>query len=380
MSLMPLDPSHPLFKVMNPGLINPGSIGRPNMGGLGGLFGQVQQGQQQQGGLRGLLSNPDLAMALLANSGYSPHKRGFGEILGTSALQARQMGQQREDDAFKRKYMEAQMGAMGGKPIPVMGPDGKPIYVAENDAVGKTPLLSGSGNDGIGQYNPRDYTPKSWAQFLLDKDPSKLERYESPRQEFKPSFRNVTRTLPDGSTQIGSYDTSTGMYDWNGEIVPAGTKPRVDAQGAAEGKIAGERAANNPRAYEVYKAGMQGLDKALSNTVTGPIAGRSPALTAAQQTGEGAIDIVQPVLKQLFRDAGEGTFTEGDQALLLRMTPNRKDHPETRAAKLEMIDAIVKAKLGMGDAASAQTQPFFIPQQAPGGQPSLEDIRKKYGR
>jgi hypothetical protein len=112
MSLMPLDPSHPLFKVMNPGPINPGSIGRPNMGGLGGLFGQVQQGQQQQGGLRGLLSNPDLAMALLANSGYSPHKRGFGEILGTSALQARQMGQQREDDAFKRKYMEAQMQKM----------------------------------------------------------------------------------------------------------------------------------------------------------------------------------------------------------------------------------------------------------------------------
>jgi hypothetical protein len=328
----------------------------------------VPMGQPQQVNaldrLKGMWSNPDLAMALLANSGYSPHKRSFGEILGTSMMQANQLKSGRDDDAFKRKYMEAQMAAMGQnqrKPVVIAGPDGKPIYVAEDEAIGKSPFLQGSANDGIGQYNPRDYTPKSWAGFLLDKDPSKLERYESPRQEFKPSFRNVQRTLPDGSTQIGSYDTSTGMYDWNGEIVPAGTKPRVDAQGTATGKIAGERAANNPRAYEVYKAGVAGLDKALSQTSTGPVVGRIPALTANQQIGEGAIDIVQPVLKQLFRDAGDGTFTEGDQALLLRMTPNRTDLPETRAAKLEMIDAIVKAKLGIGDSGkSGDADPLGI--------------------
>jgi hypothetical protein len=320
--------------------------------------------QQSPAGWRGLLQNQDLAMALLANSGYSPQKRSFGEIVGTSMMQAQGMKSQRDEDAFKRKYMEAQIQAMGQtsrKPVVITGPDGKPIYVSENDAIGKAPFLQGPNNDGIGQYNPRDYTPKSWAQFLSDKDPSKLERYESPRQEFKPSFRNVTRTLPDGSTQIGSYDTSTGMYDWNGEIVPPGTKPRVDAQGTAKGKIAGEREANNPRAYEVYKAGIAGLDSALSNTATGPVVGRIPALTANQQIGEGAIDIVQPMLKQLFRDAGEGTFTEGDQALLLRMTPNRKDHPETRKAKLEMIDSIVKAKLGIGaDGASKDSDPLGI--------------------
>ncbi len=70
------------------------------------------QPQQPPSGWRGLLQNQDLAMALLANSGYSPQKRSFGEILGTSMMQANQMKSGREDDAFKRKYMEAQMAQM----------------------------------------------------------------------------------------------------------------------------------------------------------------------------------------------------------------------------------------------------------------------------
>lgn len=64
--------------------------------------------------MSGFANNPDLAMALLSNSGYGP-KRSFGEVLGTSMMQANQMGQQRQDDAFKRQYMQAQMNAMGGK-------------------------------------------------------------------------------------------------------------------------------------------------------------------------------------------------------------------------------------------------------------------------
>jgi hypothetical protein len=79
----------------------------------------VPMGQPQQVNaldrLKGMWNNPDLAMALLANSGYSPQKRSFGEILGTSMMQANQLKSGREDDAFKRKYMEAQMQAMGGQ-------------------------------------------------------------------------------------------------------------------------------------------------------------------------------------------------------------------------------------------------------------------------
>jgi hypothetical protein len=65
-------------------------------------------GQPPPTGLRGLLGNRDLALALLANSGYGP-KQSFGQVLGKSALMADQMGQQRQEDAFKQQYMQAQM-------------------------------------------------------------------------------------------------------------------------------------------------------------------------------------------------------------------------------------------------------------------------------
>src|SRR6187549_1203757 len=109
---------------------------------------QFSMGSRIAQGARGLLGNQDLALALLANSGSSPQKRSLGEIFGTSMLQANQMKQGREDDAFKRQYMQAQMQAMGGKErrklISVMGPDGKPVLKYEDEAAGMTPYAGGA--------------------------------------------------------------------------------------------------------------------------------------------------------------------------------------------------------------------------------------------
>jgi hypothetical protein len=231
---------------------------------------------------------------------------------------------------------------MCGKPSPVMGPDGKPIYVAENDAVGKTPLLSGSGNDGIGQYNPRDYTPKSWAQFLLDKDPSKLERYESPRQEFKPSFRNVTRTLPDGSTQIGSYDTSTGMYDWNGEIVPPGVKPRVDAQGKAEGEAAGGQAGKAPAASSmayVISQFREQLPKAMQGGLFGYKGKAGTVLDKADtERFENLREQLSTEMRTVYRIPGEGTLSDQEQKQYGVQLPSTSYEPGTNARILNDIE------------------------------------------
>jgi hypothetical protein len=109
-------------------------------------------------------------------------------------------------------------------------------------------------------------------------------------------------------------------------------------------------AKQNQRAYDVYSTGVKGLLKGLSGANTGPIAGRMPAVTANQQVAEGSVAAMAPVLKQLFRGSGEGTFTDKDQELLMEMLPTRKDEPEARAAKLANIDAIVRAKLGLSPA------------------------------
>lgn len=121
------------------------------------------------------------------------------------------------------------------------------------------------------------------------------------------------------------------------------------------------------RAYTLYDTARQGLESALSGTPTNPLSGRLPAVTAAAQTAEGSIAAMAPVLKQLFRQAGEGVFTDKDQALLMQMLPTREDHPEARRAKLANIDAIVRSKLGIADDQQASQPPVEGARRAPDG-------------
>lgn len=137
----------------------------------------------------------------------------------------------------------------------------------------------------------------------------------------------------------------------------------IKAQAATGQAIATERgkqeveregvAKLNSTSLRMYEAGMSALRDSMGQTTTGPIIGRIPALTAEQQTAEGSVAAMAPILKGLFRQAGEGTFTDRDQALLLAMIPTRTDLPEAREAKLLNIDQIVRAKLsaqGQSDA------------------------------
>lgn len=154
-------------------------------------------------------------------------------------------------------------------------------------------------------------------------------------------------TYQDDSGQPVSIPLSTIEQEASGAATVAGAEAGAKAGAAADAQVAQDAAANS-RTLEVWQIARDSLMEALSNTETGPIAGRIPAVTAAQQTAEGAIAAVAPVLKQLFRSAGEGIFTDRDQELLLDMVPKRTDEPEARQSKIEMIDAIVNAKLGSG--------------------------------
>ena len=57
--------------------------------------------------------------------------------------------------------------------------------------------------------------------------------------------------------------------------------------------------------------------------------------------------MMAPVLKQMFRSSGEGTFTDSDQKLLMNMIPKRTDTAEAIKSKLEFLDNMVNAKLGV---------------------------------
>lgn len=129
----------------------------------------------------------------------------------------------------------------------------------------------------------------------------------------------------------------------------------------------------------VWRVAREGLLRGLAGTSTGPVQGLLPAITARQQIADGAVAAVAPVLKQLFRSAGEGVFTDRDQQLLLDMIPKRGDHPETVASKMQMIDAIIEAKLA-APGAGALTPQAPLPQT---GQDPLDSLtpeqRARYG-
>lgn len=161
-------------------------------------------------------------------------------------------------------------------------------------------------------------------------------------------------------------------------------KPQVEAavsmaigKAKADIDIAGENRSNSI-ALNMYDTATTGLVSALSGTETGPVVGFLPAVTANQQIAEGAVAAMAPILKQLFRGANEGTFTDKDQDLLLQMLPTRKDRPDARAAKLANIDAIVRAKLSSSGptADTIQAVPTVLdaPQVQDLGQFSLEQL------
>jgi hypothetical protein len=147
------------------------------------------------------------------------------------------------------------------------------------------------------------------------------------------------------NTAIGAQAAESGAMGGPSAADIAGQIAQAKEEAKREGEIATTQRLNAV-ALDVYNTGMTGLKNALAGTTTGPVVGRMPAVTANQQIAEGAIASVAPVLKQMFRSAGEGVFTDKDQQLLIEMIPKRTDHPEARAAKMAGIDAIVNAKLG----------------------------------
>lgn len=107
-----------------------------------------------------------------------------------------------------------------------------------------------------------------------------------------------------------------------------------------------EEKRTNAQVFTMYESAMDGLAASLADTATGPVAGWIPAMTANAQIAEGSLALMAPVLKGIFRQAGEGTFTKDDQEILMDMLPDRKDKPAARIAKMTMVDSIVRAKLG----------------------------------
>lgn len=229
-----------------------------------------------------------------------------------------------EDKLRKRKSAQQTLSqALGGKTLP--GAESFSDLSVENlQAIG--PSLRGMSEFATKQESQRE--PRSLEEILAMKvqrgemtvdDAAKVKRSFSPS-----SLPTMPRPMDPLDRQI------------------------KEAQLAKEKRGAGSEKSIND-AYTLWKKARAGLVSGLEGTVTGPIVGRMPALTANQQIAKGSVSAVAPVLKQLFRVAGEGVFTDRDQQILIDMIPTRSVLPAARDAMLQNIDNIVKAKLGIGE-------------------------------
>lgn len=199
----------------------------------------------------------------------------------------------------------------------------------------------------IGTYNPRDYTVDSFSKFAESGNPADLERF-------------TEKTIDIGGVPYQKMDDGTYKAVTTAPTVAANkaliTKAVEKAKASVKAVVdsaAGKK--SNEVAWGVYDTGMRNLADAMSETTTAPGMAWMPAVTANQQIAEGAVSVMAPVLKQMFRASGEGVFTDKDQQMLMGMVPTRDDHPEARAAKIQAIDAIVRAKLNMSEGGEIKT-------------------------
>lgn len=189
-------------------------------------------------------------------------------------------------------------------------------------------------------------------------DPSAVREYEywkSLPPEERANYLKVRRdTMVSRGDQLYDVSSGTPVEMMSDEDLEAIYQRRIqskrgEAEASKQGQDDAEQASlaeQNAKAYQAFSLGVGNLRTSLSNTVTGPGMGLVPAVTSEAQEAEGAGALMAPLLKNLFREAGEGTFTKDDQQILLDMLPDRNTFGPARDRKLYMVDSIVRIKLG----------------------------------
>jgi hypothetical protein len=373
---IPLDPN--TMQPMPMGSMNSSSLGQqPN------FRWQAKAGDQ----FRGFMNNPDLAMALLANSGPSPYKRGFGEVLGTSMLQVNQLKSQREDDAFKRQYMQAQMAAMQGrgqrKPIAVLDESGKPVLVDEQDAIGKQPYAGG--NDAkpsalIQAYNLA--TTQGFKGSILEfqeqlAKASAQYPYALGEQGGVPTmFPRISPNAPSQPQAPGTVTAPIPVRPLSTLDAEANAKTRLSAAGAygAEtGQATGKAAFDLPRVEANVAQAVGDIDKLIKHPGLSNITGlqsKIPIIPGTNQAGADAL--AKQVQGQTFLQAynslkGGGAITEAEgtkaEAAIARLS--RAQDTEEYVEALEDLKKVLdrglkKARRQAGKEDSDKEDPLGI--------------------
>jgi hypothetical protein len=367
---------------------NAGNTGQPRRGLLGAV-----------GGAQGLLQNPatmDLGLAMLANSGYNSRRRGFGEILGTSMLQSRQMAAEAAQQKLREQYMQAQIQAMQEKAQPaaeaneiVIGPDGKPVYVPRSQAVGKSPYERPSGTTSlpatVQEYEiaKRQGYPGSFMDYRRDiarmgqspsaatQRPAAIETYEYLRglppdeqTAMLGSMRAQTVTSVGGVPTVVTPGGARPLSTLEAENTAARDRAAATASGAADAESAGKGKVQKSLSYVVNQFRDQ-IKKTPQGGVLG-LTGYVGTVTASQEAMrfENLREQMSTELRTVFRIPGEGTLSDREQAQYGLQLPDRKYSATNNEAILKDMETRVALRLGQKPpgAEAASAPPAGAPQ------------------
>jgi hypothetical protein len=158
-------------------------------------------------------------------------------------------------------------------------------------------------------------------------------------REQSPYYQWVQRVLPDGSTQQGTFNARTGQTSWDEKVVPAGTKPMVDARGAAIGGAQGDQAGKAPAKASMDYV-LKELEKQLPETTQGGVGGVVGRVGGVfdykdAQSFDNLREQLSTELRTVFRIPGEGTLSDREQAQYGIQLPDRKNHPDVNSKILK---------------------------------------------
>ena len=172
-------------------------------------------------------------------------------------------------------------------------------------------------------------------------------------------YRRVTMALEKAGIKEGSPEFEKAMRILAKIEAPAGSflsltpesmayRKLMEALGTERGKTQAEEEATakkNEMLRGVWNTSLGYLEKKLMGTTTGFFAGLIPAITENQQLADQSVSMMLPLLKDMYRQAGEGVFTDKDQEILNNMIPTRSMSAGAIAEALQQIDKMVQMKL-----------------------------------
>lgn len=315
------------------------AIGAGLLGGLGAInrgAGDLADNKYKQQMMAMQSADPAgfRAMDKMARAaGYEPGTQGYKDFF-------------RRDNGELARQSSA---AIQYKPVP--GPDGRTRWVAFDPRE-----VGGQVVGGQGGYDIDPSLPPQVQEVIRQSEASGQPM--PPHIDLAPAIPRpsptagtnpfVSRRPEDEAAAVAAAQKSVELGALPTELAMRTNAAIQQSQGSASALAGVERdtvSRQKVQALQQFEAAKQGLIEGLSGTETGPIAGRLPAFTTGQQVAEGGVAAMAPILKQIFRVAGEGTFTDRDQALLMEMLPTRRDTPEAAGAKLQNIDRIIQTKL-----------------------------------